>query len=635
MGHGRPNNLAMSPDGRVLLVGDEHGTVSFLDPDTRRELRPPFNAHTFYIRQLVFSPHGSRLLVGGFGVLRLLDARTFRQLASVNVRNAQFINVAFSPDGRELVAMYEDRGKGTLLRFDGRTGARLGAITAGTGWADFAAFTPDGRRLITAMRDPRANNPTADPTGIGGSRIVVRDPQTLRPLRTYPGPVSVGALSPDGRTLATGAADGTVRFTDVRTGEQRTALGRHNSNVNRLQFTRDGRFLASTSDDSSVIVWDVRAGAPGETFEGHVGGALGLALARDGRTMYTGGNDGTLIAWDLVGDRRLGRPFDAGSGSQWWPSTTLSRDGRTLVTARDDGAVTVIDTRTLTSRRLPIAGGPEPGSPSAPAFGPPGTLLVSSSDGYIARVDAHSGRVTGRFAGERMDIFTPLASADGRTMITGGFDGTARLWDVAGLRQLGAPIPFWLSESTYAISPDGSRVAITTKKGIVDVLDTRSRRRLARLSVDGSNLMASGFSRDGRVLVLGSRDGRVRAFSTRDWRPLGPAFAAHAGTVSSVDISPDDRTLLTAGNDAQVRLWDLATSRPIGAPLPGPKKVNAVAMFAPDGKHLFAVFANGRGYRWDSRPSAWKRHACRVAGRRLTRQEWDDALPERDYSPAC
>jgi hypothetical protein len=57
--------------------------------------------------------------------------------------------------------------------------------------------------------------------------------------------------------------------------------------------------------------------------------------------------------------------------------------------------------------------------------------------------------------------------------------------------------------------------------------------------------------------------------------------------------------------------------------------------FTPDGAHLFAITDAGRAYRWDVRPSSWARHACAVAGRRLTRTEWNDALPGRDYAPAC
>ncbi|MBD0282620.1 MAG: hypothetical protein ICV69_10570, partial [Thermoleophilaceae bacterium] len=55
----------------------------------------------------------------------------------------------------------------------------------------------------------------------------------------------------------------------------------------------------------------------------------------------------------------------------------------------------------------------------------------------------------------------------------------------------------------------------------------------------------------------------------------------------------------------------------------------------PDGAYLFAIYNTGQAYRWDVRPSSWARHACAVAGRRLTRAEWEDALSDRDYDPAC
>jgi hypothetical protein len=59
------------------------------------------------------------------------------------------------------------------------------------------------------------------------------------------------------------------------------------------------------------------------------------------------------------------------------------------------------------------------------------------------------------------------------------------------------------------------------------------------------------------------------------------------------------------------------------------------AAFSPDGSHLFAVSTRGQGVRLDASPEAWKRHACLVAGRDLTRQEWEDVLPERPYQAVC
>jgi WD40 repeat protein len=641
VGHGRLNTMAMRPDGGVLVVGDEHGTVNFLDPANGDALRRPFDAHTLYIRQLVFNGSGSRLLVGGLGVLRLLDGRSFRDVAQLAVPapDTQFINVAFTPDGRELVAMYDSAdSRMEMLRFDGRTGARLGrpvSMTAPVQLTDLTAFTPDGRGLLTVPSDP-------DGADLGGREIVLRDARTLRPLRRFPGSATAGALSPDGRTFAAGGADGSVRFLDLRTGEQRTALGRHNAPVDRALFTANGRSLITAGDDAAAIVWDVKAAAVAETLEGHAGRVPGLALDRRGRTLFTAAADGTVIRWDLAGDRRLSRPFDVGSGSERFPSTAISRDGRTLVSTREDRAVSVVDTNRLTSRRLPIVGGPAPDSPSAPpatpsapAFGPRGRLVVAGFDGFLGLVDARTGAITGRLQGHRDLVLAPSASADGRIVVAAGWDGTAQLWDTRTRRAMGAPIAFSAPDGAAAISPDGRRVAVSEVVPSLDVRDVRSRRRLAHLRVDDSPVGFAAFSRDGRLLLAGSGDGHVRVFSTRDWRPTGPAFLAHAGWIASVDASPDGRTLVTTGQDGQVRLWDLATRRPIGAPLPGPKDANVVARFAPDGDHVFAVFADGTGYRWDVRLSAWKRHACAVAARRLTRAEWRAALPDRAYAPAC
>ncbi len=153
--------------------------------------------------------------------------------------------------------------------------------------------------------------------------------------------------------------------------------------------------------------------------------------------------------------------------------------------------------------------------------------------------------------------------------------------------------------------------------------------------MDEANPTALRFSPDGRRLLVGSRAGRVREFSAPGWRPAGPAWRAHAAAVSSVDVSPDGRRLVTAGADGEVRLWEARSRKAIGASLPGPENVRAVALFARSGAHVLAVFADGRGFRWDVRASSWSRHACAVAGRRLTRTEWADVLPAREYAPVC
>ena len=78
-----------------------------------------------------------------------------------------------------------------------------------------------------------------------------------------------------------------------------------------------------------------------------------------------------------------------------------------------------------------------------------------------------------------------------------------------------------------------------------------------------------------------------------------------------------------------------ALRRTIGTPVTVEPGIYASAVFSPDGSQLFAVTTRGQGLRLNVSPEAWKRHACVVAGRDLTADEWEDALPARPYQAVC
>ena len=105
-------------------------------------------------------------------------------------------------------------------------------------------------------------------------------------------------------------------------------------------------------------------------------------------------------------------------------------------------------------------------------------------------------------------------------------------------------------------------------------------------------------------------------------------------TLLSADVSPDGRLLATTSSDGSGRLWDLASGRPIGATLSGASGNPIGAAFIRQGKQLAVAYERG-GVAWDVRPHAWARHACAVAGRTFTRNEWENTLPQHNYSPAC
>ena len=143
------------------------------------------------------------------------------------------------------------------------------------------------------------------------------------------------------------------------------------------------------------------------------------------------------------------------------------------------------------------------------------------------------------------------------------------------------------------------------------------------------------FSPDGRLLAVGNRFGKTQVWSTASWKPVTRWLGGDGGGILIGQISPDGRTLATGSEIGNVQLWDIPTEQALGAPLPGGTNVPVLPFFTADGNALIASYETGRAITWDIRPESLTRHACEVAGRRLTRAEWREFLPGRAYDPAC
>jgi WD40 repeat protein/DNA-binding SARP family transcriptional activator len=686
-GAGHPlDALDLSADGRTLAAGDIRGNVLFFDAVTGRRAGPRYTVPVGGISAVRFSPDGTLLAVATDEFVDILDARTHRYMRHLvaappslsGAVNFPWVlgNVAFSPDSRVLAAdaihnglapgscpPCSTRRRAYIVRWSARTGHLLGPPrqVARAPEPALVGFTASGR-LVTASAADRAT--------------VIRDAATLRPLRRLRSGGTPSALSPDGRVVALGAADGSVRLLDLRTGDLRVAADRHDAAVTDLRFTRDSRGLLTTGDDGRVKEWNVADARLIETFTGHASTVSRVAIAPDRRTAYSAGQDGTVIAWDLFGTRRLDRPFSAPprsatvffvfvqgkSPTVFAPmgipvpvaglAVATTPDGGSFAVPDDAGYVDTFDSRTPTRpRRIPVSPGTQV---SAVALAPNGrTVAATTADGHLRFADLRDRRPLGpllpAYAGTPANADKPSAltlawslafSGDGRWLATAGAPNQSlRLWDVRRRRIASTSylLPYPLA-GDVTFSPDGTKVAATVNDAwggatAIEILSVPSLALMATVRAPAGRSVR--FSPDGGLLAFGDEQGRVWLYNTRTWMPRGRPLVAHTRAVVTVNFSPDGQTLATTSDDGTTRLWDVRSGRPIGTALPGPAQHSVAAAFVGGGTHLVTLDDNGRGHLWDIQPRAWARRACQVAGRTLTRAEWNDALPERTYAPAC
>jgi len=617
--------FADSPAGRTLAAGESSGMVTFLDASTRRPVGRRFAAPV-EVDAIAFAPDGRTLAIAGAGYIHLLDPATHLLRSTLLGVRESIGALAFSPDSRTLAAGSRDpSGPARLQLYDGNRVRRSVTFAPHAAIVPGLAFTPDGREIVASW------------LARGGAGFtMLLDATTLDAVRRWRTHAVTQALSPDGRTVATGDANGTIEFLDLRGGARRRIPGPPGAPVSALRFSPDGHDLLSGGDDGTATMHDVASGAARDTWHGHGGPVVGVAFAGDGRTAFTAGDDGLVIAWDVVGTRRLGRPFGLGPGVPDANSAVVSGDGRTLAVTQWGGAVALVDTGSLairSGRRAPLAPSVRDAAISADAR----VLGVSGAPGFAALHDARSGRLIGRVAGSVGRMAAPRV---GRHIVVANDSWVVYMSDRATRRPLGDPIRFPQGVGVVAIGPSDRTVAIGLLDGTTQIWSVRDRRRVATVTTrNGAPIPTRGitqaeFSPDGSLLATGDSGGFVRVFSTATWRPVTEPLANQDSWISDAPISADNRLLAAASGDGTVALWDIRSGVRLGV-LPGGPGYPAAPAFAPDGKHLFIAYPDGRGYRWDIQLADWRRRACAIAGRALTRKEWDASASGQPRTAGC
>jgi len=368
------------------------------------------------------------------------------------------------------------------------------------------------------------------------------------------------AFSSDGKTLASGSLDNTVKLWNVANGTELYTLRGHAGGILAVAFSPDNMMLASASSDNTIKLWDITSRVEIRTLKGHTGAVHFVKFTPDGQTLVSA-SLGEAKFWD-VGTRRELRTLTRRSDE--FSCVALSGDGRTLA-----------------------SGG---------------------NTGIIELWDSTSGKELAAF-GTYVRIGELEFSRDGRMLAGGTFDGTIKLWNAATGAEMGS---FKLEHvaavaTLVAFSPDGNTLLSAGLTDGIRFWDTASGHQ--RRAINEQGILAVAFSPDGRILASLNFDHTVRLWDPTTGTQLRP-LTGHADTIHFVALNPDGMALAIASGDNTIKVADLTSNENVHI-LKGHDDVVLSLALSPDGKTLASESGNNTIKLWDIAAGAEK---CNLRG---------------------
>jgi WD40 repeat protein len=407
---GRINAVSYSPDGRFILTGGEDYTVHLISATTGQEVRS-LVGHTKEITSVVFSQDGYLALTGSDDrTARLWEVATGKEVRRYTGQPTGVSAIAFSRD-EQLIATGGGNAEKDNIAYVWRTdnAQQVRMFEGYVSHISAVVCSSNGRFVLTGSGDKVAH--LWDMYGGQEVQRLVGHTELVRSI----------AFSPDNRNVLTGSGeywgkDFTARLWDIDSGKETRRFIGHGKPVEDVTFSPDGRLVATASSDNTVRIWSSRTGAEIKRFQGDSWGMYTVSFSRNQRYILGGGFKTTYL-WNAFTGKELLR-LNGGLHAVFSPDEQSIFAGNTLWDAS-------------TGKKIREFGTEESLSISSAAFSPDGRFLLFATDQGPLVWDVASGKEVRRLLGHSDSVYSAAFSPDGQLIVSGGRDGTTRLWSAS------------------------------------------------------------------------------------------------------------------------------------------------------------------------------------------------------------